>query len=131
MNKGITWTVLSCLAFMAIVLSLFISRMNTPRELSKEEYKDLGAYFLDPPRQLSGFNLIDDQGNEFSSEGFKDKWNILFFGFTFCPDICPITMKQLEEVKSQLEGKTSKELRVFLVSVDPDRDTPELSLIHI
>ena len=61
MNKGITWTVLSCLAFMAIVLSLFISRMNTPRELSQEEYKDLGAYFIDPPRQLSGFNLIDDQ----------------------------------------------------------------------
>ena len=131
MNKGITWTILSCLAFMAIVLSLFISRMNTPMELSQEEYKDLGAYFIDPPRQLSGFNLIDDQGNDFSSEGFKDKWNILFFGFTFCPDICPITMKQLQEVKSQLEGKTSKELRVFLVSVDPDRDTPENLRIYL
>tara|TARA_Y100000996_G_scaffold230009_1_gene181001 strand:+ start:121 stop:750 length:630 start_codon:yes stop_codon:yes gene_type:complete len=131
MNKGIIWTVLSCVAFMAVVLSLFISRMNTPRELSEQEYKDLGVYFIDPPRLLSGFNLIGDQENSFSSEDFKGTWNVLFFGFTFCPDICPITMKQLEEVKKQLEGKISKEFRVFLVSVDPDRDKPENLRIYL
>ena len=131
MNKGTTWTVLSCLAFMVLVLSLFISRMNTPRELSQEEYKDLGAYFIDPPRQLSGFNLIDDQGNAFSSDNFKGSWNILFFGFTFCPDICPITMKQLEDVKKQLQGHTQQNLSVFLVSVDPDRDKPENLRVYL
>ena len=83
MNKGIAWTVLSCIAFMAIILSLFISSMNTTRELTEQEYKDLGVYFIDPPRQLSGFDLIDHQGNGFTSEDFKDAWNILFFGFTF------------------------------------------------
>ena len=82
MNKGIFWTVLSCLAFMAIVLSLFISRMNTARELTEQEYKDLGAYFIDPTRQLSGFHLISDQNMDFAIDDFKGKWNILFFGFS-------------------------------------------------
>ena len=124
MNKGIFWTVLSCLAFMAIVLSLFISRMNTARELTEQEYKDLGAYFIDPPRQLSGFHLISDQNMNFAIDDFKGKWSILFFGFTFCPDICPITMKQLSEVKEGLMDKADK-INFYLVSIDPDRDSPE------
>tara|TARA_B100000676_G_scaffold186031_1_gene182918 strand:+ start:134 stop:760 length:627 start_codon:yes stop_codon:yes gene_type:complete len=124
MNKGIVWTVLSCLAFMAIVLSLFISRMNTARELTEQEYKDLGAYFIDPPRQLSGFHLISDQNMNFAIDDFKGKWSILFFGFTFCPDICPLTMKQLSEVKERLMDKADK-INFYLVSIDPDRDSPE------
>ena len=124
MNKGIVWTVLSCLAFMAIVLSLFISRMNTARELTEQEYKDLGAYFIDPPRQLSGFQLISDQNINFAIDDFKGKWSILFFGFTFCPDICPLTMKQLSNVKEELKGKANR-INFYLVSIDPDRDSPE------
>jgi len=124
MNKGIFWTVLSCLAFMAIVLSLFISRMNTARELTEQEYKDLGAYFIDPPRQLSGFHLISDQNMNFAIDDFKGKWSILFFGFTFCPDICPLTMKQLSDVKEGLTDKADR-INFYLVSIDPDRDSPE------
>ena len=124
MNKGIVWTALSCLAFMAIVLSLFISRMNTARELTEQEYKDLCAYFIDPPRQLSGFQLISDQNMKFAIDDFKGKWSILFFGFTFCPDICPLTMKQLSNVKEELKDKANR-INFYLVSIDPDRDSPE------
>ncbi|HJL96349.1 MAG TPA: SCO family protein [SAR86 cluster bacterium] len=124
MNKGIAWTVLSCLAFMAIILSLFISRMNTTRELTEQEYKDLGAYFIDPPRQLSDFHLISDQNIDFVIDDFKGQWNILFFGFTFCPDICPLTMKQLSDVKEELMDKADR-INFYLVSIDPDRDSPE------
>lgn len=123
MNKGITWTVLSCVAFMAIILSLFISRMNTTRELTEQEYKDLGAYFINPPRQLSGFQMINDQNKNFDIVDFKGQWNLLFFGFTFCPDICPLTMKQLSVVKEGLKDKEN-EIKYYLVSVDPDRDSP-------
>ena len=124
MNKGIVWTVISCLAFMAIILSLFISRMNTARELTEQEYRELGTYFIDPPRQISGFQLINDQGKDFDINDFKGQWNLLFFGFTFCPDICPLTMKQLSVVKEGLEGKANK-INFYLVSIDPDRDSPE------
>ncbi len=123
MNKGIAWTVLSCIAFMAIILSLFISRMNTTRELTEQEYKDLGAYFINPPRQLTGFQMTNDQNKDFDIVDFEGQWNLLFFGFTFCPDICPLTMKQLSIVKEGLKTESNK-IKFYLVSVDPDRDSP-------
>ena len=124
MNRGIFLTVAACLGFMALILALFLSRFYTPRELTLDEYKTLGAYFIDPPRQLAEFQLKDDSGDIFLPDQFKDKWNILFFGFTYCPDICPLTMKQMSDVRQSL-GENSEKIRFFLVSVDPDRDKPE------
>lgn len=130
MNRGIFLTVAACLGFMALILALFLSRFYTPRELTLDEYKTLGAYFIDPPRQLAEFQLIDDSGDIFLPDQFKDKWNILFFGFTYCPDICPLTMKQMSDVKQSL-GENSEKIRFFLVSVDPDRDKPENLRIYL
>ena len=130
MNRGIFLTVATCLGFMALILALFLSRFYTPRELTLDEYKTLGAYFIDPPRQLAEFQLIDDSGDIFLPDQFKDKWNILFFGFTYCPDICPLTMKQMSDVKQSL-GENSEKIRFFLVSVDPDRDKPENLRIYL
>ena len=124
MNRGIFITVGACLGFMSLIMALFLSRFYTPRELTLDEYKTLGAYFIDPPRQLAEFKLIDDSSEVFLPEEFAGKWNILFFGFTYCPDICPLTMKQMSDVKESL-GEYSDNLRVFLVSVDSDRDKPE------
>ena len=124
MNRGIFITVGACLGFMSLIMALFLSRFYTPRELTLDEYKTLGVYFIDPPRQLAEFKLIDDTSKIFLPEEFAGKWNILFFGFTYCPDICPLTMKQMSDVKESL-GEYSDNLRVFLVSVDPDRDKPE------
>ena len=124
MNKGIFWTVGSCIGFMALVLGLFLNQWTTPRDLSAEEYKDLGVYFIEPSRNLTKLTLVDDTNSYFKFDDFKGKWNVLFFGFTFCPDICPLTMRQLKEIKKDL-GDDSEKVRFFLVSVDPIRDTPE------
>ena len=115
---------------MALIFGLFLSRFYTPRELSIDEYKALGAYFLDPPRQLADFRLVDDTGQSFLPGQFENKWNLLFFGFTYCPDICPITIKQMSDIKESL-GDISSDIRFFLVSVDPDRDKPENLRIYL
>ena len=107
MNRGIYITVATCLGLIALILALFLSRFYTPRDLTIDEYKLLGAYFIDPPRQLADFSLVDDSSSVFTAEQFKGNWNILFFGFTYCPDICPITMKQMVDVKEYL-GKKGK-----------------------
>ena len=130
MNRGIFITVGACLGFMSLIMALFLSRFYTPRELTLDEYKTLGAYFIDPPRQLADFKLIDDTSKIFLPEKFAGKWNILFFGFTYCPDICPLTMKQMSDVKKSL-GEYSDNLRFFLVSVDPDRDKPENLRVYL
>lgn len=130
MNRGIFITVGACLGFMSLIMALFLSRFYTPRELTLDEYKTLGAYFIDPPRQLAEFKLIDDSSEVFLPEAFAGKWNILFFGFTYCPDICPLTVKQMSDVKKSL-GEYSDNLRFFLVSVDPDRDQPENLRVYL
>ena len=118
-------TVGACLGFMSLIMALFLSRFYTPRELTLDEYKTLGAYFIDPPRQLAEFKLIDDSSEVFLPEEFAGKWNILFFGFTYCPDVCPTTMSFLAELKSSLDGTEAESTDVVMVSVDPARDTVE------
>ena len=78
MNRGVFITVATCLGFIALILALFLSRFYTPRELTLDEYKLLGAYFIDPPRQLAEFKLVDDSSNIFTAEQFEGSWNVLF-----------------------------------------------------
>jgi protein SCO1/2 len=74
---------------------------------------------------------MDSTGNEFLPEDFKGKWNVLFFGFTFCPDICPITMSMLSRIENGLDIEGQEKLRIFLVTVDPDRDNPSQLKIYL
>lgn len=83
------------------------------------------GYVLDEPRPLPAFNLLDEQGARFTQADFEGQWSLLYFGFTYCPDICPSSMVVMAQVKEALEDKRGIEDHYFLVSVDPDRDTPE------
>lgn len=80
------------------------------------------------PRTLQSFSLIDQGEQPFSEANLRDKWTFLFFGYTWCPDICPTTMATLKRVVKLLsddQGDTAAAQVVF-VSVDPERDTPEV-----
>ena len=79
---------------------------------------------LPEPRDLSTFALTDEQGQNFSEVNFQGDWSLLFFGFTNCPDVCPIEMAQLAQMQRLLESDESSDIlpQVYLVSVDPERD---------
>lgn len=111
-------------ALLALVFGLQVQHKNanTPEELPDFER----VILLPTPRALSAFSLLDENGDEFNNESVKDQWNLLFFGFTHCPDICPTTMLALKNVRQRLEAQGKwPDLRVVMVSVDPDRDAPE------
>jgi protein SCO1/2 len=78
------------------------------------------------PREFPEFRLTDQDGNEFTNEDLRGKWSLLFFGFTHCPDICPATLQQLAIANKQISANGHIVPRVVLVSVDPERDTPEV-----
>jgi len=82
---------------------------------------------LPEPRVLGEFRLVDQQGEAFSLEDLRGHWSLLFFGFTHCPDICPSTLYDLQQVYRSLETGTAaaNPWQVIFVSVDPERDTPE------
>ena len=71
------------------------------------------------------FQLADHDGKRRSLADFKGKAVVVFFGFTQCPDVCPTTMARLAEVKQRL-GADGDRLQAIFVSVDPERDTPEI-----
>ncbi len=84
-----------------------------------------GGYVLDAPRPLPAFQLVDDRGRPFTEDDFRGHWSMLYFGFTFCPDVCPSALSVMAQVKQHMDAVEGLDDRYYLVSVDPDRDTPE------
>jgi protein SCO1/2 len=76
--------------------------------------------------QIGGdFELIDQDAKIFNSDSLKGKLSLVYFGFTFCPDICPMSMQKLTEVINTLRQYQVDVTFVF-VTIDPERDTPEV-----
>lgn len=72
-----------------------------------------------------GFSLTDHNGQARSLADFRGKVVAVFFGFTHCPDVCPTTLAEMAQVLSEL-GPDAQRVQVLFITVDPDRDTPEV-----
>ena len=84
------------------------------------------ATLLPTPLGLADFSLLDQNSEPFSRGDFGGHWNLVFFGFTHCPDICPVTLQLLANARKQMLDSGQQVLpRIVLVSVDPERDTPD------
>lgn len=71
------------------------------------------------------FVLVDQKGAEITEAAFRGQPSAVFFGFTHCPEVCPTTLFELDGLLKQM-GDEGKNLRAYFVSVDPERDTPEV-----
>lgn len=71
------------------------------------------------------FKLTDDSGQAINASAFHGKIALLYFGYTHCPDACPLTLAHLHAVMQQL-GQGASDIRILFVSVDPSRDTPQV-----
>lgn len=86
---------------------------------------EAGRYFGEQARALPGFELVADDARVFGRDDLNGHWSLLFFGYTHCPDICPITLQTLAAAVAQIDDADVRgALRVYFVSVDPERDTP-------
>jgi len=107
----------------SIVSGIWItSFFNDPeaREVSTAEYS--GRVF-EPPLPIQSFNLIDHEGNSFSPVNLLGYWTFVFFGYTNCPDVCPMALVDLNAVYHDLESKfVLGNTKILFVSVDPERD---------
>jgi len=85
------------------------------------------AMLLPAPKPVPAFSLLNQFGEPVDQSVFRGQWDLVFFGFTHCPDICPTTLQVLAAAKKALADQGRELLpRIVLVSVDPERDTPEL-----
>jgi len=78
------------------------------------------------PSAIGGaFKLVDQNGQTVTEEALKGKPSLVFFGFTHCPDVCPTALFDMTEVYKAL-GKDGERVSAFFVTVDPERDTPDV-----
>ena len=89
-------------------------------------YTVSNATVLDFPRPVPPLDLVDHEGKPFNNDRLEGRWSIVFFGFTHCPDVCPMTMNMLASTMKRIEAShPGAEPQVVMISIDPERDTPE------
>ena len=98
--------------FLFIMLPVFLS-MKSQKDESIASFKG------------SDFSLKDMNNNTITQKSFDGPLTAIFFGFTNCPDVCPMTLNKMDIVLDKL-GNKKKDIKVFFISVDPERDTPEV-----
>jgi protein SCO1/2 len=98
--------------FLFIMLPIFLS-VQDKKEESISSFKG------------SSFSLKDMNNNKITEKSFEGPLTALFFGFTHCPDVCPMTLNKLDIIISRLE-KDNIKIKTFFITIDPDRDTPEV-----
>lgn len=81
------------------------------------------ALVYEPARALAPFTLESSLGSDVTNDDLKGQWTLLFTGYTFCPDICPTTMADLRQALPELTKQADESVRVWMISVDPQRDT--------
>jgi protein SCO1/2 len=119
-------TVFILVAIVAVVLGLTVNRVLSGKgQGDQTALIDAGVILLPQSRDVPDLKMVDQDGHPVSLGSLKDKWTLLFFGYTFCPDICPTTLAQLRQIKSELPKEAVDKMRIVLVSVDPNRDTPQ------
>lgn len=114
--------IVATVAITAIAIGTWTSyRIMTPPPLPRT------ATVLPALSELPDFSLLDHDGNRIGPDIFAGQWDLVFFGFTHCPDICPLTLQVLASARQQLAEAGQQPLpRIVLVSVDPERDTPDI-----
>ena len=100
------------------LISIFLSGCSP----DKPQFKSVDLTGAD---YASGFSLSDQNGQTRTLKDFSGKIVVVFFGYTQCPDVCPTTMTELAQVKKLL-GPDGDKLQAVFITVDPERDTPEL-----
>lgn len=106
-------------ALVSLILSLFLAGCSgkTPVKWNANDISGV----MDPLT----FNLTDDHGQSVTGKDYRGKVVMLYFGYTFCPDICPQTLTRVAAALRGL-GKQAEHVQVLFVSVDPNRDTPKV-----
>lgn len=106
----------------AAVLGVLVALLVVPRFTQQHQY--VGTLFTDV-EPAPAFTLTTDTGERSGLEAFEDKVVLIYFGYTFCPDVCPASLAELATAMEEL-GDDAAQVQVAMISVDPGRDTPEV-----
>ena len=115
--RKVGWVIATALLFTGLAVAVFLISDQIAKKTT------LGI----PQFQDNHIELIDQNGIARNEDDFADRPIALFFGFTYCPDVCPTTLTMLAAARDNLDsaGINTKALQIIFITVDPERDTPE------
>ena len=117
----------SSIALVAIVAMVGGVAISWFIQNSKPIQLEAGTWFGEQARPLPEFELVDHDSRKLTRASLEGKWNLVFFGFTHCPDICPAGLQTMNEMVAAIDDPDVRSaLQVYFVSVDPERDKPEV-----
>ena len=122
MNKKISYAPLYVL--MLILAATVISTI-----VFRKPYAFHGTV-IDPPLPVTDFTLQTEKNEPFRLNDVKGKIVLLFFGYTSCPDVCPITLGTFKQVHERL-GDNAQKVKFVMITADPERDTPEKVVAYV
>lgn len=116
-------TLISVLVLSLVVL---VAVLLYKHYMSAPSLAEPGINAPDKPLLLQKFSLTTANGQKFDNESLKGQWSILFFGYTQCPDICSNTLAIVDAAYDRWTQEHKKPLQVVFISLDPQRDTPQI-----
>jgi len=128
MQKAIKVNLALIIIFILTVLVLFINNLTTPRTLSNQELLVNGLFLFQEPKQISNFSFESSNNKIFTKDDLIGKWSVLYFGFSRCPNECPVAMYELSKLVDVLRDKDFylDDKQWVLITIDPERDTPAI-----
>ena len=126
-NSRLKFIILALAAFSVISGIVLFIVIRSASTVSFESLRNDGYYQYETPIVLDDFALSNHRGEAFTLSDLTGKWSFVFFGYTFCPDICPLTLASLRQFYNLL-GDTgmADDVQVVMISLDPKRDTTEV-----
>jgi protein SCO1 len=120
MRSKVLWRWLACACCVALTACAPLESLFAPTPTAAPR-----GVAIDPPKEMPEWTLTNSDGKSIKLSDFRGKAMLLFFGYTHCPDICPLSLADFRAIKKEL-GDTAKQLNFVMVSVDGERDTPEV-----
>lgn len=116
MNKRLLTIIV--LLLISVIIGVFVI-------LPRVQPRVFHGMILQATAPAADFTLTAHTGEQVSLSDFRGKWVVLYFGYTFCPDVCPLTLADLARAVRLLDAKQADRVQVMMISVDPERDTPQ------
>ncbi len=130
MLRLIRWTTSALVVLLAVVWGvIWLARANPDSHaaslLRAVASLTRPAASVMPTGTEGAFTLVDPHGQTVTDRTYRGKWMLIYFGYTYCPDVCPTTLQSMGNVLDQLGDQAAQIVPIF-ITVDPDRDTPKI-----
>lgn len=124
-NARMQWMSFAAVAVLIFLLLALLGRqwLAGNRDDGQRALQDAGIVMLAQPRELPSLELATTAGGHWNMGELKERWSLVFFGYTYCPDICPTTLAELRQIYQRLPDDARNRVQVLMVTVDPHRDT--------